>query len=1757
MNATQEPFFTSQALHNRYTHCLSALESANGLSPAEKQWLQRAVEAPSPDAPGRAYNLFLSRHQCRAVHWTGALLLNENVTADSTVFLFTPLGTLERFANQSALHLALQQRLDDVSQQAVLLHFTPVDVRPQLIKAGELTLQTQPVQAPVMQHTSQAVVDYLARCREETLGSLVGAPSLRAVLDAQLRIALEGEYPGFNLDPLNLWVRSSKPAPSPTQTAEVITTTLSSTALDFYCKGQLPARESREFLSFPASDDAGAASPEAVEQRVVRVMLQATEHLAARAQAALAAYWQAAAGALPSPHDYCVARLGDLFYHQGLQALHDGLITREQFDRLQRLGAGADPTAQEQVAQLSVFDPDRGEVALCGLLGIFYPGRNTPVFSFSGAQGLIKHDTRAHFKTWVLSRLRDAVLFESIAPYIPADQHELITAMVEPRLSVENVCVDAFSVCVQSIQARQSSDFSLLLKQFRAGRIALAGVDHALDVRELIDQGLLGLNSQRRWSSRFVPGAYGLRLTPIDNPDQASQLSLKLAKVEAQRDGLLRHWPTPRSFARLRLAAALARAGHGRLDAAAVVVQTFALNAQQQSLAPVHCVALIDALLERVTGAQPLPANPALIQAAVRSTNSDELKVLKTLGGTKVLTVLDHAATDFNRLFTQHLRSFFLTPFRPQGPDALLFRLATLRMALLRADLRLMRLEQAIGSADSAVLANVLVQPVSHQRTALDQFVPDVFGISLSFNGPLGALTVVNCLLFTERGGLESDNAGRAIVWTPAAGFEGFESVDHCTAHLEARLLDKARRWELLAHVNVAEQWRVSTYLDGSEHWKPAGQNRWFYFERIDQDFTVHAQVAAIDKVLADADFVCRSAGETPLSAQGFENSAQSLLVQGHAGVMLERVMESARLRVFKAALPDWLKTATPDDQQQYAQWLQRYQAAGQSGQSYLHGIPEINDFSRALLTLRLKADFRGQEIEPDAIEVESDTYLAAPVAPGNIPSFLPAATARTVQSLTQFALSGFARLNADTLFVRGKNGGALPPALNTDYLRHMVRKLDIGGHYLALLQALLAPGSAGADGRQQQFARHLGLQVIEQAFREKLIDFRRETAYRYLRHVMEMPDGSARLPLDGVAIIIRPLELIAEPGSEPDRVSGMYLVGPASTDAGPQILWANYSERFTFKVCDSDADLLDQLRTDTDLQGLILSRIAPYARRTYANGGFVEPHLPRYIDASEDEVLFKPAAPTLAYRPIGGNLFKELYKDNYQLLRQMAMAQSTSTAQAHWESFKYLLSLLAQTALMFLPARLSIPLVVWQSLGSLRAGVEAAKQGEWGEAVGDFALTLMMAASSKPEAAALEPVVSRPTPELSTPEPSVVQLSPEQQAGLQPFAANDVALVELLKHPDTHLYSDLLTGFTYASLAGQVFRLVAWRERWRIFIGEQREGPLVRLNEHQQWVLDTREPLLGGGPVYSKTLLGLYSFAYDMNAVGMSSIQRRFPDKALKIQEAHALASTYLQRCQSALHTLNEAGAHNASNRELLEGFFNVERFDGVMLARLNQTIEPMLARFLHPDMSPRTSGKYVVCRARFADNAVAFVNISDPSKLIYLTGAFFETLFEQPYALTHRYLKRGAGTFAVTQHYRASFLLHEVSHQVLGTEDIMYTNPGFPYADLLDEQTSYGTVLLNNSEHLQAAHSPYISLEHLFQGTDSATQQWVDIPRGAAKARIKKIAGVPTLAQARLVFRDDPLKRIDMMLANADSVVLLINELGRIHPKLPQSVG
>ena len=1661
MKTSDSAFYSEPALREVFTACLARAGQAGEVGELETKGL-RAILLGLP-SPVQACQLFLARNGSRLVLWAGALLCRAD---GPDLFLFRLPGSLERFASLDALRQGLEQLLDSPAERHRLLRFTPLDVRQRLSAAGSLVVQVQPVASSALAGVSRQVGDFVQRCQETTLASLVSAPSLHAVVEARELAALARKTVG----------------------------------------------------QAPAPDD-----------------LQLMEQIPQRMQAALQQWWHTPLGPGPSPYACCVALQGDRYYQQCLQALYDRQVTPVQFDLLESVVSAAGGGGQMHVLRLSVFDPNNGAVNLAGLLGVFFVQQDGPVFLFGGPHGLQQYSSRSRLKARLLSPLRAPPTFEHLARHVALAQQGFLLDRVVLDLSVEHLSSDPFAASIDSIQSKQVDDFAYLLRMLPARGVALAAADHGLDVRLLVDGRLLALDSGGRWSSRYEPQARPPAAPAAVNGWPIDRLAARLASVAAQRDELLRAWPAPLSYARLRLLEALARAGHEALDIERILLRHPGAR---------EPVTLVAGLLQHATGYLPLPRDPQQIEAGLYGHGSGDWKPQRSLPGTKLLNLLEQAASDFFPGFVAHLSEFFHASLALSRPDTRIDRLGTLRLALLRAQLHLRQQDHPLEATDMAVLTTVLGQPVSARRPAWQHFVPDVFGVALLIPGVEGAVDMVNCLLFTQRGGLESVNAGRAIFWSPGSGFEGFASLDACRAWLQARLMDKALRWELLAHVSLAAQPQTSAWLDSM----PGEQNRWLFFERYEHDFTREAQQRVIAKVLADAGEACRQARAIPLSAQAFENLVQSALVHGHAGVTPEPVLEAVHLQRFEASLAPWLKSAPAADQLAYAGLLQRYQHAGQAAQNYLHDIPPIIDYARSMLTLRLELDFPSLVPGPDAIEVVIDTYLASTAPVGNTPSYLPAATTRTVQTLTQFSLNGFYRLNDGALSLRASNATPLPEALNATYVRRVTRQLDIGAHYRALLQDKLTPGNTGVAKRQQQFAELLSVQVMEQVLREKLMEPGKELACGYVKHVISMPDGAARLPLNGQAIIVRPFELLAEPDAAPDRARGLYLIGPAHSGGGPQVLWVSYSEHYTFRAYSDEPALLEDLRVSTPFQALVLQRLEPEARKTYNYGGFTEPHVPRYVDASPGGYVPRPAPPTLGLSPIAGNLFEQLYTDNYHLLLDMAAAQSRTTAEADWESFKYLFSLIASTALMFLPARLSIPMVVWQSLGSLQQGVESALKGDWGEAVAGFASSLAQIGTGY-RTPRIEPAALH-QPEVR----SRVRLTPEQEAGLQPFQTHDVALQDLELAPSTRLYLHPGTGRQYVLLAGHVFRVQAWRERWRIYLGEQREGPLVRLNEDGQWALDLKEPLLGGGPVLSVTARVADHLTHEIQAVGMVNIERRFPDKALAIREAHAQAVTYLQRCQSALHGLLGPGPENARNRALVAGFFDVEEVSQPLLERLGETVEPLLTRLLHPDLSPQTSGKYVVCRARYRDNAVAWIHRWDTGRRVYLSDRFFSTIFDTPYALSQSFVKTVQPPFRTNVHYRATFLLHELTHQVLSTEDINYLNPGFPYEDLLDDSTPLGSHIKSFNRIVQRCHSPQIPTEHLFQEFDPEAQTWADMPASPGKAKVKAIAGVKTLDQARRIFRNDPRKRIDMMLANADTVVLLLTRLGRVEPALPQ---
>lgn len=1748
MNAIAQPFYAAQSLQDTYLSRLSAAELSGAITVQETVWLKTAIG----DDPGQsAYGLLVSRHGSHPIQLIGAFILRK--PSGPQVYLFTAWGRFERFDDEEALRYFLEQQLDDPFSRVEWLHFVSANARPTLAVAGELRVLTQRFSSSPVTESSRLIHDFLLQSQEETLASILAVPTLRSCIDALLKIHLAQAFKGQTLDAHNVRVRSYKPAANSHEMIDSVTS-LSSLALEFIVKGQLPPDYQHTFYGPFIRQE--SEDNEALRDRFTRVLSAATGQFPAQMNDTFADFWRDAQPPGLSPHDYCVARLSDIFFQAMVQARFDGELSAEQFSDLQRLISGTSNPSQVQAVRLQVFQPDAGEVLLCALMYIYFPGQDAEAFLFGASIGLKKIMSRARLKVYVLTPLRDPVTFELIARHAALDQRALLAGMSEPRLSVENVQGDIFVQCVQDIRLKQARDFGYMYNQYLARREVLAALDHALDVRELIDHGLLSLNSRGRWDSRFMPGSNGLPLSPFNN-GLSELLSLKLLSVEAQRNALLMRWPTPHSYAHNQLSVAVNREGRCFINVAQMRVQIFSTDEHSIVREPNRTLTLVDALLERVTTSKPLVDNPALIETGFESALSDEIKPLKALGGTKLLTLLDQLAVDFISGFKHQVAVFFYGDDSVRPDESLANHLTTLRQVMLRADMRLAFRGNHLDVNDKAVITTVLTYPQSHRRPAINHFIPDVYGVFLALGPSLNAVRVNHCLLITQRGGLESANAGRVILWTPLSGFESFVSLDDCTEQLEARLVNRTLRWDVLANVSCEHQSLVSAYLDARHDWAEAGQNQWFYFDRFEQDFVYQCQTAAINTVLLDVDYVCAQARAINVSAAGFDNSFRSLLVERHAGINFARQREKSDTQQFEAALPDWLKSASRADQLTYANLLQRYQMAVQDNGSYLHGIADINDYARTQLLARLATDFPDYKLQPDAIEVVIDTYVAAPVALGNTPSFLPAATSREVQTLTQFALNCFYRIDGGAIFLRPTTNIALPVALDARYIRALVRKLDIGRNYRLLLTAHLAPGKEGVEARQRQFVEQLTLQLLEQGLREKLEGSLTATAFGYLEHLLNRPDGLARDPVNGVSIIIRPLELIADSGRDPDRATGIYVIGPGEREVGPHLLWVMYNERFSLKEYPSEAQLLADLHTNEALQALVLQRLPEFERKTYANGGFVEPHLPRYADSTLLDVIQTSVPVVLASRPIRGNLFLALYKDNYQLLLEMAALQSKTTAESDWESFKYLLSLLANTAIMFVPGKLSVPFVVWQSLGLANEGLTSAKKGHWVESVWQFSMALLILATNRQGELLLVEKGLASTPSSVTHPLADLQLQ-EHQGALAPFQANDVSLVDLAHDPETRIYSDSRTGLKYVQLGAQVFRIQAWRNRWRIFLDEHRDGPLITLDDRQQWQVDINEPLLGGGPVHSA--IGTYgtlvsnSLTYEIKAIGMDSIERRFPDKALMIREAHAWAIGYLERATQALHALDEPGAESQQNRELLNTFFNVVQLDAVMRNTLTEQMDAMLARFLHPDLSPVTSSKYVLCRSRFSSQAAAFINRWDTSKRIYLTDIFFKTLFDHDYAVSHPYMHQTSPPFPVNRQLRASFLLHEMTHQVLNTEDVHYLNPGFPYLDLMDTRQPFGRYLKFLTETVQRCHSPRVPRENLFQELDPDTLLWTDLPSGPAKAKVKEIAGVNTLEEARTVFTDNPAKRVELMLANADTLVMLMMQLGRIQPVLPQ---
>ena len=285
------------------------------------------------------------------------------------------------------------------------------------------------------------------------------------------------------------------------------------------------------------------------------------------------------------------------------------------------------------------------------------------------------------------------------------------------------------------------------------------------------------------------------------------------------------------------------------------------------------------------------------------------------------------------------------------------------------------------------------------------------------------------------------------------------------------------------------------------------------------------------------------------------------------------------------------------------------------------------------------------------------------------------------------------------------------------------------------------------------------------------------------------------------------------------------------------------------------------------------------------------------------------------------------------------------------------------------------------------------------------------------------------------------------------------------------------------------------------------------------------------------------------VQAVGIRSIRRLYPNRARLIRHGHEQAVAYLTAALRNMDRLFSDTLLDKKRRLFVEKFFDTSAVNESMISKIKFRAHLLLGELLHPSLNPETSLRYVVGSALHPEHSVqAFTLPNETARKIYLTERFFEPGFQAHLPLRPR-------TFDMQGHNMASVLLHEVSHLVLDTIDFSYLDSSRPFLDLLDTSTLVGRLRHDALERIQQhAFSSSTPDNELFKEPGDEDEQWHDV-EGKPLQRLLQLTGARNLDEARRVFFSDENKRVDVMLDNADSLTLLLAHLGRpreYHPLL-----
>ncbi|NWC10400.1 hypothetical protein HX776_16445 [Pseudomonas agarici] len=1689
------------------------------ITQADREWL-RAVLLPDHQArqalekPMLVEKLSFTMRNSKVVDLAGSFLMTAR--ARDSAFLYTPGFGIEHFDSRSQAVDRLTERLNDPELRDELLRFVALRVKASLDFTHSATVLTEVIRGRVFPDRRRSIDASLEDNQDCLQTELLKLPTLRSLLIRALAVEAGQCFAQVSLESVTvISYASGVDDECRLKRCQLSICSLTDVLLKHYKESAWPQNQTREFIAPGYSP--GTGDTHHWEAIIEKVSTRLIHHF----RRELSNFWNAPLDNGRSRRNFFAEAMGTTFRSELLkQQLSENLSPHDHYWL-----SGLYPHAPSRLKQISVRSVS-GKTQKASYIEVTH--------AFQGSNRAVAPDK---FFLYISERLKvfdsSESLDESVRRQWVNPHQEILSALpLQARADLMQfhvvpegeraVSLPLFQNIIETILSSQLSNIRYIIERYRqrGGDLNLdAAFDIALDIRAMFDRRLLLSDARGRWSTRLdllnteYSHSAPLQAAPATTLEEAKQRLLALETLKTEVLNGLANRPQLMTYAEKVLSGELVAAHRSDLTPTNIYInRDTGTHAQQGSHQALSSTTLIEHLLERSVGRVGPLSNTIGLGLFSQSPEGSWLPINN----------LDIATT--NEIVTLALKHF-LPNFLRQHRSVY----ASIRERLIEAVSQGLRNEVSQRMVDSSLKQNarklldiVLDSPDIQRRRSLNGFIPDAFRLTLKRSQLSLPELLFNCFLITERGGLDPHNSGNALLWTPEYGLEIFDSPYSVEIELNRRLIDPVERLPLLT--NSARIRRASEAQPDNHQSEPR-----IGFELIEQGFLSSCFQSLTDKALDEIAYTA-SMG---LSANNLHNRVQSCLAE-HANVEhLDKSIDATRNNALRLSLPAWLATAEHDGQLALAALLDQYRQQADAAKDIHYDIPDLHSFTRAKLSALLHRDFPGEGLDPDQLTVST---------------LLPDTKAVSSLSLVTYALQHVDNLKVHANVARANGSDPLPDALTGGYLKSLIKETAIGSQYASLLDSFLSP-RGGSRERQTVFSTHLLWQCLERGLTQVLQKRLSNSAYHLIKQVLGMPDGLARTALDGLSIIFRPLELVTAGRVAPDLARGLYLIGSSLIEQGPQVLLSTHGEGAVFREYSNEAALLRALSHTGELQKEVLNKLPQAARHYYANTVFTSS---------------QPAV-RITNNAIQGNLFARLYNDHLLWLKKKLNFQHMTGERHAWDWVVSLLKTGLYQGAQFMLGRLRLPLVIWQTFSQLKDAYDNAWKGHWKTAMGEFVSVLaQLALAQKGQASALssatiadtssaeaETAIHAPYPRLGWAHPI---LTKEQIARLHSYEVTDVALKDLSHEASLNIYTHAASNRQYAAVGGSIFQVGKENERWRI-LTEVEQGPWIKKDTQGQWALDLPGRLLGGGLVtqWRDRLENQRTLRQELEvqAVGMPAIKRLFPDKARRIGQAHELAVTYLKNAEVRLQSLTNDSRLDRQRHAYVKDFFGVSSLSRALRQEIEAMINTLLQTALDPARAPATSDLYVIGAGKKLDEpCVAFVLTCEAKKRIYLSEKFFEPNLQAYQPIRPR-------TFNMLLHSMASTLLHEFSHIALDALDISYLNAFYPFHDLIDTSTPDGEERQRWVREIQEE-----SLSHrtpvlkLFRTEDTLSGGWTDV-EGKAFERVLTLTGAKELYQARSHFLSDPVKRANVILANADSVALLISHLGRPIESYPLFAG